>query len=241
MAQLAIRVLLAAPVKATTSPAVILPEAMTWKLFSCPACNITPFSRYMLNVASAVSHPMSPVLPVAPAVLTYNKLARTLLPVMLPPALIMPAVIILPAVTLPVAVTRPDVAKLPETVLPDTLKLVRVPTLVKLEFNTLLDSVLPINALAKMLVAITSVNCDPLPIKKLPVTLPVALTLPAVFKLLPVIVLALVIVPVALTSPTVVIFPPETLPMAVTNVSTTKLPYIRVPLKSFAIASYLLD
>ena len=196
MAVLAIMVLLAAPTKATTSPSVMLPEAMTWKLFSCPACNITPFSRYMLNVASAVSHPMSPVLPTAvPAVLTCNRLARTLLPVMLPPALIMPAVIILPAVTLPVAVTRPDVAKLPETVLPDTLKLVRVPTLVRLENNTLLLRVLPVRLPASTLVAVTPVNCDPLPMKKLPVTLPVAEINPAVRMLPP------VTVPVELTMP----------------------------------------
>ena len=60
------------------------------------------------------------------------------------------------------------------------------------------------------------VSCDPLPIKKLPVMLPVADINPAVK-----------------------IFPPVTLPVAVINVSTVTLPYIRVPELSLAIVLYL--
>ena len=59
----------------------------------------------------------------------------------------------------------PPVNKLPEVVLPDTLKLANVPTVVKLLFTTFELSVLPVNAFAATPLAVTPVNCEPLPIK----------------------------------------------------------------------------
>jgi hypothetical protein len=60
----------------------------------------------------------------------------------LPPAMLAALVMLL------VALINPPVNKFPVVVLPDTDKLLIVPRLVKLEYNTLLDKVLPINALA---------------------------------------------------------------------------------------------
>ena len=111
---------------------------------------------------------------------------------MLPPVIVAALVIVL------VAEMSPPVSKLPPVTLPLTLRLVNVPTVVKLENITLLLRVLPVNALASTLLAVTPVNCDPLPIKKLPVTLPVALTTPPVNTLPPwMLPVALKLVPVA--------------------------------------------
>ena len=78
--------------------------------------------------------------------------------VILPVALTVPPVAKLPAVAVPVALINPPVNKLPVVVLPVTVKLPKLPTLVKLLNNTFEESVLPINPLAKTLHAATPVN-----------------------------------------------------------------------------------
>ena len=77
---------------------------------------------------------------------------------MLPVADIRPAVLMLPPVIFPVADTKPAVLMLPPTTLPPTLKLVNVPTVVRLEKITFELSVLPVNALALTALAVTPVN-----------------------------------------------------------------------------------
>ena len=84
--------------------------------------------------------------------------------------------------------------------------------------------------LALPYVAARPVSCDPLPMKKLPDTLPVALTWPAVSKLPPVTLAAEVIVDVADINPPVSKLPPVTfaalviVPVAVINPAVVMLP-----------------
>ena len=66
---------------------------------------------------------------------------------------------------LPAALTMPAVDKLPLIVLPTTLKLAKLPTCVRLEYNTFELNVLPVNAAALILEAVTPVSCEPLPMK----------------------------------------------------------------------------
>ena len=63
-----------------------------------------------------------------------------------------------------------------------------------------------------------------------PVTLPVAVTNPAVEILPPITLAAEVIVLVALINPAVKMFPPVTLPVAVTNPAVDILPPVTLPL-----------
>ena len=111
--------------------------------------------------------------------------------VIAPVAAILPLVLMLPPVTLPAALTSPLVTKfcpatlpdalivpveirLPPVVFPLTVNEVKVPTLVKLEFNTLELSVFPVICAAGAL-DVTPVSWLPLPINNPPeVMLPVA-------------------------------------------------------------------
>ena len=99
------------------------------------------------------------------AVADTSPAVKKLPAVALPVALTNPAVRTLPPVILAVADTSPAVRKLPASILPVTLKFPSVPTEVKLEYKTFELSVLPTNALAFTLDAVTPVNWLPLPMK----------------------------------------------------------------------------
>ena len=75
-------------------------------------------------------------------------------------------VVVVPfTVKLPVITASRFTNKLAPAILPKTDNDVSVPTVVKLEFTTLLDIVSPVNVLAATLEAATPVSCEPLPRK----------------------------------------------------------------------------
>ena len=131
------------------------------------------------------------MLPLA-VVLIHNSPTSTILPVRLklpavvivPVAEIRPPVKMLPPVTLPLAdinpvINAPVVANTATFAVPPTPTETLPPELTTLTFDV------PLTICVGVPVAIP-VNCDPLPMKKLPETLPVALISPAVNKLPPV-------------------------------------------------------
>ena len=175
----------------------MLPRALlTSKKFKVPTVCKLEFTTLALSVGPEISAALAlTIIPVSKAPLPTKKLAF-ILPITeaAPLTTTSPPVIRLPPVTLPVArttppasrllprmlpvaLTCPAVLRLPPTTLPLTLKLVRTPTVSRLELITLALSVLPIMALAGAL-DVTPVSKAPLPKNKpLDTTLPDALTM----------------------------------------------------------------
>lgn len=136
---------------------------------------VTPVSALPLPTKyAAVTLPALVIFPVAdtwPAVVRFPPLA-------LPVAIMALVAIKLPPVTLPVEETCPTVRRLPPCTLPVTLRLPKVPTVVKLLVVTLELRVEPVIKLAAGLDT-TPVRADPLPTNLPLVTmLPVALIMP---------------------------------------------------------------
>ena len=208
-----------------TPETAILPPVMLPLPDTVPVVN----ARLPLNTAALTLPPVLITVPTPPA--------NMLPPVMLPVALINPPVTKLPPMTLAVALILPPVKMLPVALIilpttrlptPGPLLTVKLPTCaspVPSNLNMpnrmlppvmlpLVDIGLVPNAarlaatLALPYVDAIPVSCDPLPIKKLPVTLPVALTIPPVNTLPP------VMLPVTVLVPELTIFPPVMLPVA---------------------------